>query len=102
MAWSLKGRKAWFVQSPHLILGSSQTPGTNLLAHAGAYPGLPVLLLSKRVGKTSSRPRKRDRKRFTFSAGVVGITAAPTARRGTRLVAAECVTASWPRSDANR
>src|SRR5437660_1011812 len=72
MAWSLKGRNPWFGQSPHLILGSSQTPGTNLLVHAGAYPGLPVLLLSKRVGKTSARPRKRDRKRLTFSAADVG------------------------------
>src|SRR5208282_2689802 len=34
--------------------------------------GFPLFLLMNRVGKTSSRPRKRERNSFTFAAGVLG------------------------------
>jgi hypothetical protein len=71
-AASSNGMNAWFRQSPHLIFGSSHTPRTNLLRHAGAYPLFPVLALTNRVGKMSSRPRNRERKSRIFSAGVPG------------------------------
>ena len=62
MTSSVTGRKRRLGHSAHLIRGFSQTPLTHSFAHAGAYPALPVLRLSKRRGYTSSRPRKSDRK----------------------------------------
>src|SRR5438477_7392730 len=60
---SVTGRKRRFGHSAHLMRGFSQMPRTHSLAHAGAYPDLPVFRLSNRRAYTSSRPRKRDRKR---------------------------------------
>jgi hypothetical protein len=50
-------------------------PAWNLFEHSG--PGLPVLLLTKRVGKMSGRPRKSERKSFNLSAGVGGVLPFP-------------------------
>src|SRR6185436_17299173 len=64
---SVTGRNLRLGQSAHLTRGFSQTPLTHSFAHAGAYPDLPVFLLSNRRGYTSARPRKSDRKRPIFS-----------------------------------
>ena len=69
MTSSATGRKRWFGQSLHLILGFSQTPRTHSLLQAGWYPARPVFLLSKRRGYTSSRPRKRERNSLIFASG---------------------------------
>ena len=56
------------LQSAHLIRGFSQMLGRHSLAHAGAYPDLPLVALSQRTGWTSVRPRNRRRNSATFSA----------------------------------
>ena len=67
MTSSVTGRNRRCWHSVHLTRGFSQTPRTHSLAHAGAYPDLPVVLLSKRLGYTSARPRNRDPKSAIFS-----------------------------------
>src|ERR1700687_3476195 len=55
-------------------------PRTHSLRHTGAYPALPVLEFSHLRGKTSSRPRKRERNKVTFSAldSAVVVATSPT------------------------
>ena len=73
-----------------------------MFRHAGAYPLFPVFLLSNRVGKMSSRPRKSERNSLTLSAGVWGIGAL-TARGGrTWISGSESNAASSARRAASR
>src|SRR5216683_8167615 len=64
---AVTGTNAWFRQSVHLIRGFSQMPRTHSLRHTGAYPALPVFGFSHLRGKTSSRPRKSERKTVILS-----------------------------------
>lgn len=64
--WPVTGISARCSQSPHSTRGFSQMPARHSFAHAGEQPDLPVLL-SQRIGYTSSRPRNRLAKSFTFS-----------------------------------
>ena len=61
------GTNAWFGHSPHLTLGFPQTPRTHSFAQAGEYPLRPCFAFSRRLGKTSSRPRNSVRNRRIFS-----------------------------------
>ena len=67
MASSFSWRNCRCTQSEHLIFGFSQIPRTHSLPHAGEYPALPVLRLTKRRAYTSGRPRKSERKNAIFS-----------------------------------
>src|SRR5437660_8107030 len=57
-------------------------PRTHSFAQAGAYPFRPDLALLQNRGQSSSRPRKRARKRATFSADVAGTGVGPTSETG--------------------
>src|ERR1700746_3294466 len=76
--------------------------GTNLLRHASAYPAFPVFLLTNLVGKTAPRPRNRERKSFTFVAGVSGIDARAGCARCTRISGSAPMAAHSERSAVRR
>src|SRR6185437_3133282 len=78
LKWSITtrsstGTNAWLGQSLHLPPDLRwHRPGSHLFEQAGAYPGLPVFLLTNRIGKTSVRPRNSERKSLILSAAAAG------------------------------